>query len=317
MNSQEASATAIDLSIPCSSCQYNLRGLQSDGRCPECGSSIDRSIVLWKHKLAGILEPLESADPRWIRSLMEGAAWILLSLLLILILACAPPWVFEWKSTQRTVTLGVACSILIICSLGVWKLTTPEPDGRRFVSWEMRLVIRICAAIVLMTPIVGWILMRYWIWRTPDGIELAIGLLMTAIWIGGALSYYPYLRSIGRRERAEAFVWLATIVSIANIPIALSPLFPSFDPPSDSLSNLMGIPTLPFGPIENFVNIGRRAWQSYQFRQYGFAVGVIEVLCGMFLACTGAVHIGIFAVLNRARLRQASAVRKTAASSNP
>lgn len=36
--------TRIDHSIGCTSCGYNLRGLMSDGKCPECGSAIEPSL---------------------------------------------------------------------------------------------------------------------------------------------------------------------------------------------------------------------------------------------------------------------------------
>jgi hypothetical protein len=37
-------AVALDQDLSCAACGYNLRGLRRDGRCPECGGSIARSI---------------------------------------------------------------------------------------------------------------------------------------------------------------------------------------------------------------------------------------------------------------------------------
>ena len=30
--------------VPCLNCGYNLRGLEEDGQCPECGVPIERSL---------------------------------------------------------------------------------------------------------------------------------------------------------------------------------------------------------------------------------------------------------------------------------
>src|SRR5690242_3809775 len=35
---------ALDHDLICVACGYNLRGLRQDGRCPECGGTIARSI---------------------------------------------------------------------------------------------------------------------------------------------------------------------------------------------------------------------------------------------------------------------------------
>ena len=49
--------------IPCISCSYNLRGLMSDGTCPECGESVARSVKG---------DYLMYCDPRWVGNLATG-----------------------------------------------------------------------------------------------------------------------------------------------------------------------------------------------------------------------------------------------------
>ena len=46
-------ATQIDQDLTCVTCGYNLRGLSPDGRCPECGELISKTI-------SGVRPPLPS-----------------------------------------------------------------------------------------------------------------------------------------------------------------------------------------------------------------------------------------------------------------
>jgi uncharacterized repeat protein (TIGR04138 family) len=38
-------AAVIEVDLPCSTCQYNLRSLPFDGRCPECGDPVHQTVV--------------------------------------------------------------------------------------------------------------------------------------------------------------------------------------------------------------------------------------------------------------------------------
>lgn len=51
-------APVIDHDLACCRCEYNLRGLASDGLCPECGSKIELSIPL---------KDLSAIEKAWLR----------------------------------------------------------------------------------------------------------------------------------------------------------------------------------------------------------------------------------------------------------
>jgi hypothetical protein len=75
--SQTSSDVAeINIDVPCASCGYNLRGLAGDGRCPECGASVARSLETH-------LNPIAPAQVLWARTVLAG-----LIMWLVLIPAC-------------------------------------------------------------------------------------------------------------------------------------------------------------------------------------------------------------------------------------
>src|SRR5947207_5733226 len=96
----------VELDIPCERCGYDLRGLDPAGNCPECGEEVGASLRRWEHAQRNTPDILE-CDPRWIRSVAEGAAIAVLAFAIAVALAFAPDWAFEWRSPQRRWTLGV------------------------------------------------------------------------------------------------------------------------------------------------------------------------------------------------------------------
>ena len=63
-------------SLPCHVCRYDLRAHPQDGRCPECGASVEKS-----RQLAVILyrPNWRDSDLRWRRHLLAGT-WVLVLL---------------------------------------------------------------------------------------------------------------------------------------------------------------------------------------------------------------------------------------------
>jgi hypothetical protein len=58
----------VHVDVACRRCGYNLRGLQPDGCCPECGAAIGLSCYG---------DFLRFADPTWVETLAQGATLIL------------------------------------------------------------------------------------------------------------------------------------------------------------------------------------------------------------------------------------------------
>ena len=71
----------------CNHCGYNLRGLLSEGRCPECGTEVARS-------LRGDL--LVAADPAWLERLIRGHLYVATGYVGFFLFAVAVPTLWGW-----------------------------------------------------------------------------------------------------------------------------------------------------------------------------------------------------------------------------
>src|SRR5689334_24506997 len=84
-----AGAGVLETDVPCRKCSYNLRGLSADGRCPECGTPVGLSVQG---------DFLRYSDPTWLKTLWEGADFVLTGVIVIVFIRLAtmaePPVVF-------------------------------------------------------------------------------------------------------------------------------------------------------------------------------------------------------------------------------
>jgi hypothetical protein len=62
-----STAPADDLDVRCLRCEYNLRGLDRAGNCPECGEPIEASWERYELQRAFGYTPLHIASPPFLR----------------------------------------------------------------------------------------------------------------------------------------------------------------------------------------------------------------------------------------------------------
>ena len=133
---------AMPSELQCHLCGYDLRAHPPDGKCPECGASVEES-----RRLAAIPRrpAWRDSDPRWRRRMLAGA-WVLVLLPLMDVLLTfgwasrvPMPRVFDFRGTVRTLDETLLSyrglyQPLVFC-IGVVLLFSKE-RGRRRGRWD-------------------------------------------------------------------------------------------------------------------------------------------------------------------------------------
>lgn len=112
---------AIKYDLPCPRCGYNLRGLDSDNLCPECGQAI-------YHAMQGNL--LRFADPKWVRYLSYGVNCEIACLLIL-----PPALIIElYFPTSNSVPVWLVLLIAVgrlLFATACFLITMPDPAVAR------------------------------------------------------------------------------------------------------------------------------------------------------------------------------------------
>ena len=207
----------------CRRCGYNLRGLQRDGRCPECGSAVGLS-------LQGDL--LRFADPNWLDRLARGSSFILNGLaaaLLVAIVAAAVEGVARDATTEvisapAEVFLAVCTAVLVFTLVvfyyGVWLMTSPDPTR---VGEDLYATSRKLVRTALLIGIANKALQEGLAPLTlPGAVDLLlkiIDMLAQLAFLVGFLAYLRYLVKLALRIPDQAlskrarFLFLAFIIT--------------------------------------------------------------------------------------------------------
>ena len=117
-----AVASGVACDIACVKCGYNLRGLNQERRCPECGMPVARSLHA---------DRLATADPSWLERICRGQACITVGVALMLAVYSS---VFVVALTGRlprfvakALDVGLLMVPLILVLIGVVKVTALDP----------------------------------------------------------------------------------------------------------------------------------------------------------------------------------------------
>ncbi len=177
----------IRTDLSCAKCQYNLRGLTTDARCPECGAPVERS-------LHGNL--LRFADLDWVKRLHLGVRLKLWNVLFstVLLGGGAAAAIALGAPLSVAVFLGMVAGLLGLSA--VWLITSPEPTiGVEEDPIALRKVIRLCAVLGLVGG------------QAPNVASIAGGLywlvilaaILSLVGLVAAMGEFVYLRRFARR----------------------------------------------------------------------------------------------------------------------
>ncbi|MBN1514655.1 MAG: hypothetical protein JXB13_21750 [Phycisphaerae bacterium] len=259
----------LDQDTPCVACGYNLRGLESGGRCPECATPVAQS-------LQGHL--LRFADRRWFRRIRIGVAL----LIWFSALSCVYyPLIMMRAVAGSSILLGAVARhakfLLVLMQIaglaGTFLITSAEP--RLAYARDSRVLARaarLCAVIVCVGH--GLFLV------SQSMAAVAVGAfwsrLGTAAWVlifSGTIQHLGqlvYLRRLARRiphfglaRWTTPVLWGLPISSGMHIAIVIASAMVTFRP------QYVGTMV--------FVSLGRAAFEE--------AASIGYVAQGLFLTC--------------------------------
>jgi hypothetical protein len=190
-------------SIACRRCGYDLRGLDPDGRCPECRTAVARSI-------RGDL--LRFSDPEWTSRLAAGMFLLILGIIaqigwgLVSVSISVPSgaWV---GPPAGSIGHGLIAMLQI---LGVWLLTSPDPGA---VETTRPMSARVIARYCFIAQVFAAPLMRDWTtggalaitggtlpgwFRFGPGF-IVLGCALALIAPAGYAAGFVYLQQLARR----------------------------------------------------------------------------------------------------------------------
>ncbi len=249
----------IDHDLPCTICGYNLRGLQTAGACPECGTDVGRS-------LQGDL--LKFADQSWLGGVYNGTRLLgganLLLVICLLAFILVP---FLTLSSQSTGTAAIVATVfvtvlrvllpatILFTMIGVWLITRQEP--RLYLAEEVtssRIFARASVLLMLISCALAYVY--------PGMLRPYVRVVMLISFVVALMSCLRHLAAIGRRIPEQKLVEQARKrqKGIFRIGIALglfyaAHLITSVLPSAPKIAGSVSILALAFVGLVLFLNV--------------------------------------------------------------
>lgn len=207
----------LDEDVTCIQCGYNLRGLTTDGRCPECSAAVERSLRDNR---------LQFADADWLGRVKLGAdllyCGIVVSILLVAITALCSVWIGASGLAGALMfvieTVWLAWPVFYLGSIAL--LTTREPRlERNAFDPTSRGVTRVGAILLFFCHALNCV---YSFPGRSGGTEpqllVAAGMLCAYVTL---LGKFTYARSLALRIPDERLARSTTIVKwgLAALPV--------------------------------------------------------------------------------------------------
>jgi hypothetical protein len=180
---RRAGGSIIDYDRPCRKCDYNLKGLVTGGRCPECGAEI-RGAMLGRER------PIGESPRLWLAGLRLGLGLAAIGSLGHSVLPVMVFWGMLGGGWLGYVVVGAPLGAT--WAIGVWLVARPRPAGTRASSawspgreWrELRLAARFGAV-----GVVGQMWLFAWYLDSGLGVALAGWYLASGAIVGSFALY--------------------------------------------------------------------------------------------------------------------------------
>lgn len=231
---REDPAAHVTTDRACIRCSYNLRGLPTDGTCPECGTPVEQSLR--GHYLA-------FAAPEYVASLRSGVGLVLAGILSYLVAlfggVVAGITLAAWLSPALLMGLRHAALLIptLLLIMGYWRFTRPDPSlVDREAPASARRIIRISVVIHAGAAVAGTVAAA----GGPGGIAppgfsslyavLAILLDLAAFvaWIAQFFAAMAYVGWLGRRvpdrvivDRCGYYSWVLPVLFVLGAIVLL------------------------------------------------------------------------------------------------
>lgn len=208
--------------LACVACGYNLRGLEPQGGCPECGESIARTLAS---------PSLVNSDPRWLAR-VETGLWLLLGAVVLgatsrlLVLSVD---LYRHAGSAVVVLGAIHATGLLVALAGCWLVTMPEQParfqedrrlGRRLLRWGAGgglallfvydLGVRLCIGAYALQP--GFL----WLGR-GRAMRGALETLVVAL---VAVAWPLYAMALARRMRAPGLAYASAVSGLLLVLVA-------------------------------------------------------------------------------------------------
>jgi hypothetical protein len=139
-----APSLPIDADLPCSGCNYNLKGLPTDANCPECGQPIAQTLGF------GLIH----RDPAWLRQQAAVVPWLAA---LCVNRVIHPELYYPNHLAVVYIGYGINIAVAGLALVACWKLSIPEPQSTAPADegGSIRRGVRLAAVVVLALNVAG------------------------------------------------------------------------------------------------------------------------------------------------------------------
>jgi hypothetical protein len=217
----------VDSDITCAKCDYNLRTLPRDGKCPECGLEVAESIDQERRDTIRFGPPLASLPARWL--FIASAGFVIY---LIGAAVHVGNVILHWSESSEVrdranYSIGFIAGGCIMFG-GSWCMTRAsihEPIRYRRVRRAARIAFA-CYLTLLVVLIVRWIL-------SSGTTQLEVAAYMGSSAIATTLCF-SYLSTLARRFRSRWLQWTCRVLAVLSLSMlwsAMSVYFPNLKLP--------------------------------------------------------------------------------------